>query len=504
MTDKTTQPDEQSSDGTDTAQSKQQETGKEESGKKEVGKFVTGPIFRHVVTMTSAGSVGLLAVFAVDFANLFYISLLGHTELAAAIGYSATLMFFNTSVGIGLAISGSAIVARALGAGDKDLAGRRAGSALVTVGAVMSVIAASVFSFIPHLLTLLGATGEAHLVAVDFLSIVIPSLPLLGVAMMLGGILRANGDAKGSMIVTLSGGVASAILDPIFIFGLNMGVTGAAVASVLSRMVMIAAGVHRTFFMHRLVLLPKNISELVSHWRVLFPIAIPAIATNVATPVGNAYVTMAIARHGDAAVAGWAIVGRIIPIAYTALFALSGSVGPIFSQNLGAERFDRVRATLKASMTFILIYSVCIWLLLFSAQNLIVTWFNAQGDTENFVRFFCNWVAASGIFMGFLFVSNAAFNNLGYPTYSTFYNWGKATIGTIPPVMLGTYLAGAEGAILGQAVGTLVFGTLAIVTCFRVIHRREEQAPQAGAEAAADAAIWRRALSGLSSGKANM
>ena len=468
----------------------------------EKGKFVTGSILRHVITMTSAGSVGLLAIFAVDFANLFYISLLGETELAAAIGYAATIMFFNSAVSIGVTIGGSAIVARALGAADRDLARRRAGSSLIAVFLIMTVIASTIFFFIPHLLTLVGARGEAHEVAVGFLSIVIPSLPLLGIAMMLGGFLRACGDAKGAMFVTLSGGVASAILDPIFIFGLDLGVTGAAIASVLSRIVMIAFSIRGVVYRHRLVALPANLGELFVHWRVLFAIALPAILTNVATPVGNAYVTMAIAPYGDGAVAGWAIVGRIMPLSYAALFALSGSVGPIFGQNLGAGQPARVRETLQKSMYFILVYTLAVWAILFLCQELIVHAFGAQGETANFVRFFCTWVAPSGIFLGFLFVTNAAFNNLGYPTYSTAFNWGRATLGTIPPVMLGTYLAGAEGAIMGQALGAMVFGLLAIMTCFRVINSKHRDIDDDGPDGPVQ--YLRGALSPFSSAKANM
>ena len=468
------------------------------------GKFVSGSILRHVITMTGAGSVGLMAVFAVDFANLFYISMLGQTELAAAIGYSATIMFFNNAVGIGMSIAGSAIVARALGPGNKELARRRAGSALIAVLSIMAVIAAIIYSFIPDLLTLIGATGEAHKVAVGFLSIVVPSLPLLGISMMLGGILRASGDAKGSMFVTLAGGFASAILDPIFIFGFDLGVTGAAIASVLSRLVMIGAGLRGVVLIHKLVRFPSGFDELVEHWKVLLPIALPAILTNVATPVGNAYLTTAIAPYGDAAVAGWAIVGRIVPLAYTALFALSGSVGPIFGQNLGAGQYDRVRETLRQSMFFVLAYTILIWAILLVAQEAIVRTFGVSGDAASFVRYYCSWIAPSGIFMGFLFVSNAAFNNLGHPTYSTGFNWGRATLGTIPPVMLGTRLAGAEGAMMGQAVGALIFGLASILTCFYVINRKSVGEDSATLGENPEIPLSRRALSPFSSGKGNM
>ena len=75
--------------------------------------FVEGSTMRHVVVMTVTGSVGLMAIFAVDFLNLVYISMLGEAELAAAIGYAGTVLFFTMSLSIGLNISATALTARA-------------------------------------------------------------------------------------------------------------------------------------------------------------------------------------------------------------------------------------------------------------------------------------------------------------------------------------------------------------------------------------------------------
>ena len=66
--------------------------------------------------MTATGSIGLMAIFVVDFLNLFYIALLGQAELAAAIGYAGTVLFFTISFSIGVSIAGTALVSRALGA----------------------------------------------------------------------------------------------------------------------------------------------------------------------------------------------------------------------------------------------------------------------------------------------------------------------------------------------------------------------------------------------------
>jgi len=85
-------------------------------------------------------------------------------------------------------------------------------------------------------------------------------------------------------------------------------------------------------------------------------IGIPAILTQVATPVGNAAVTTAIAKYGDQAIAGWAVVSRLVPMAFAGLFALSGAIGPILGQNLGARLFDRLRSTMRDSLKLTIIY----------------------------------------------------------------------------------------------------------------------------------------------------
>ena len=85
----------------------------------EQAKFLTGSTMRHVVVMSSTASVGLMAVFLVDFIDMVFISMLGKAELAAAVGYAGSILFFTTSVSVGLAIAAGALVSRALGAGDE-------------------------------------------------------------------------------------------------------------------------------------------------------------------------------------------------------------------------------------------------------------------------------------------------------------------------------------------------------------------------------------------------
>lgn len=433
---------------------------------------------RHVVVMASTGAIGLVAIFMVDLANLFYISLLGQKELAAAIGYAATVMFFAISICIGFTIAATAIVARAIGSGDDARAKAYAGASLLFMLAMGIVMAIIFFLGIGPSLDLLGATGETRAIAVHFMEITVPTIPLLGLGMCSAGLLRAIGDARRAMYVTLSSGIAAAFIDPLLIFGLDLGITGAAVSVVIVRFLFVLVGFHGTMVFHRMVAMPDadSMREFIGPY---LKIGTPAVLTQVATPVGNAYITGAIAPFGDDAVAGWAIVGRIIPLAFAAIFSLSGAVGPILSQNYGAGKIDRVGSTMRDSLIFTILYVLAMWLLLFLVRDFIVFAFSAEGDAAVMIITFCTFVAGTQIFMGFLFVANAAFNNLDHPVYSTVFNWGRATLGVIPFAWYGSQW-GPQGILIGWGLGGALFGLLALITCFRLLKVLPAQAERDG------------------------
>lgn len=433
-------------------------------------KFLTGSTMRHVAVMTATGSIGLVAIFAVDALNLFYISMLGVQELAAAIGFAGTLMFFTVSVSIGFTIAASALVSRALGRGDRAEAARMGGASLVFMGLTSLAMVAAIWPFLESLVGFLGATGETKRLATRFLQIVIPSTPLVALGMCATGILRGTGDARRSMYATLVSGLAAAVLDPIFIFYFEMGLDGAAVSTVLSRIALLGVALHGAHKVHRLVALP-DWARLKAAARPFFAIGVPAMLTQIATPVGNAYVTIEMARFGDDAVAGWAIVGRVIPVVFGVIFALSGAIGPILGQNYGARQYDRLNGAMRDALIFVTVYCLAAWLLLALLASPIATLFGATGEARELIVFFCVFAAGSFLFNGALFVANAAFNNLGFPTLSTVFNWGRSTLGTIPFVWLGAEYHGAKGVIGGWGLGAVLFGIVAVIVAFRVVAR---------------------------------
>lgn len=436
-------------------------------------RFVTGAIPRHILVMTGTGAVGLMAIFVSDFATIFFLGLLGDLQLLAAVGYAGSILFFMFSAGIGMSIAVTSLVAPALGAQDLTRARRLATHAAVFTAGTMTLMVAGLWPILPVLLGWLGAGGRAHALAHDFLRIVLPSLPLLALGIFASAVLRSAGDARRAMYIMLAGAAVGTVLNAVLILGLGLGIHGAAGAMFASHVVMLAVGWWAVVPVHGLLGRPDW--RLFEHdARLIARFAIPAVLANVATPAGGAYVTAAMSQFSDSAVAGWAVIGRIIPIAFGSIFALSGAIGPIIGQNLGARQFERVRAALYGGLAFAAAITALAWLVLALAAPGLVRLFNASGDAAALIVFFCRWLAPLFVFFGTLFVCNAACNSLGRPQYATALNWGRATLGTVPFVTLGSAW-GAEGALVGHMAGGIAFGIAAVAVVRHLIARLERE-----------------------------
>lgn len=435
--------------------------------------FLQGDLMRHVAVMSLSSSVGLVSIFLVDFVDLLFIAQLGDSALTAAVGFAATVLYLTFAVSLGLSIACSALSARLIGQSDLEGARKVATSAVAFGIAISLVIAVVCWLAAPYVLALLGATGEAHANAVIYFRIVVTAMPIGTIGMMTAGLLRAHGDARRAMTVTLVAGVVNAVLDPIFIFYFGWGLEGAAIASVCARFATLLTALYPVI-KHYGGFAPFNLARFRIDLAPILAITVPAILTNVATPVGNFIVIRVLAPFGDDAVAGMAVVGRMTLLAFCVIFALSGAVGPIIGQNFGAKQYDRVRETLKRAMIFAAGFVVLAWALLLLFNGFVSTQFKLGTEGREIVFWFAFVIAPLFIFNGSLFIANAAFNNLKRPIWSSMLNWGKNTIGVLPFVLVGAHLGGASGVLVGQAIGGIFFGVLGLWLAFRLVRSYED------------------------------
>lgn len=428
----------------------------------------------HIVLMTSTAALGLMAIFLVDLTDMYFLGLLGEQAIAAAVGFAGSIAFFTTSICIALSIAAGVKISREVGRAEPKKA--RSSSTNIAVISVFITLCVSVIMWpnIESLLRLLGATGQTLVYATEYLQILLPSMPLLALGMVASGALRALGDAKRAMMCTLAGGLVNLILDPIFIFGLDLGVKGAAYASVCARAILFLVAAYGLVHVHGLIARFRWV--IFRHdFRSVLAIAIPVLLTTMAAPVGAAFITRMISGFGDSYIAGFAVIGRVIPVTFAMIFALSGAIGPIIGQNYGAGNFKRVSLAQTNALLFgtgcTLIACFVVWI----STDWISGIFNLQAEGTSLFIFYWTFVSWSYVFLGAQFIANASFNNLGKPVWSSLSNWGRVLGGTIPLSWLGAKYMGVYGVLIGEAIGTVLAGTLALMISRSLVVRLQPE-----------------------------
>ncbi len=271
---------------------------------------------------------------------------------------------------------------------------------------VQTVMALTVFVFRRSLLIWSGAEGEALEVAVQFLGIALPSLPMIAAGMTASAVLRAAGDAWHSMLVTTSAGLVAVVVDPLFIIYFGLGVPGAAMAIIVSRSVMVGLGLYWAIRVRKLLGCP-SLPDLRQNLPAFLAIAGPAVLTTISTPFGNWLLTRAMAQHGDSAVAGLGVTMRMTILAF----------GGIIGQNYGAGLPDRVRSAYRDALIFCMGYTVVVWAVLVLMSDPVSRSFGLGEEGAQVVHVFAR-MSGPFLFTGALFVSNAAPIHMPNPSAS--------------------------------------------------------------------------------------
>lgn len=254
--------------------------------------------------------------------------------------------------------------------------------------------------------------------AASYLWIIIPFTVFSGLSLVAVTTLRAHGDAKRATYPALYGAITNAVLDPIFIFALGFGLEGAATATAIARMATLVAAAWPAIRVYD-AFAPFRFEFIRRDFGAASAIAVPAVLTNLAAPIGTAIVTREMAQYGAEAVAGMAIIGRLTPVAFSVVMAALGAIGPIIGQNYGGGFLKRVKISFIDGLRFIAIYVVGVALLLYLFRAPIANIFDAVGDSRELLYLFCGLLALAAFFNGAIAVAGASFENLGHPVYST-------------------------------------------------------------------------------------
>lgn len=426
------------------------------------GTLTTGSINRHLLTLSIPMMWGIFAIISFQLVDVYFISRLGTTPLAA-LGFTLPITMVVFSIFLGLTIAMSSVLSRQIGEGNHENVIRITTHGLIIAIGFGLFVAVSGIMLMGPVLRLMGANIEMAGMAKDYLGIWFAGGLFVTTPMIGNAALRATGDSIFPAIVMTTAALVNIILDPILIFGLwgfpRMELHGAALATVIANACAMGAGLYMLVIKKKMVSrVYFNCTKFTDTLKRLTVIALPAALTGSIQPVTNAVIIGFLASYGAENVAAYGVVTRVEAFAFIIIMGLAGGMAPIIGQNWGAGRFDRVNETLHRAFRFNAIWSigVALFLGLFAKQTAGV--FSTDEAVIKAASLYF-WIvpvtyAAGNLVQGW----SSAFNAMGLPKRATLMVFGKFIIIQIPLVMAGGHYFGVIGIFSAIALTNLGVG----------------------------------------------
>ncbi len=425
-----------------------------------------GPVARRLAGLALPMAGGILAMMGFYLADTWFVSRLGAGALAA-MGFAFPVVAVLLSLGIGLMAGTSSVIARAIGAGDRQRVRRLTSDALALALILAVALSAAGLATIEPLFTALGAEPALLPAIGAYMRIWYAGLVFLLVPMVGLGALRATGDSRLQARIMVGAALANVLLDPLLIFGLGalpgLGIGGAALATVIARAATLVAGYHALRRKHALLSFERpSAAELRASWRQVLHVGLPAAGTNMIIPLAHALVVAILAGFGAATVAGYGAAARIEGVTLVPFYALSAVIGPFVGQNLGAGRERRVRRAVRLCARFCLLAGVAMAVLLALLAPWLARLFASDPAVVATTVSYLRWVPLSYGAAGLVMVVNATFNGLGEPLPAVAVSAGRMLALYVPGAWAGALLAGPPGAFAAAALANLAAGAGAL------------------------------------------
>ena len=411
--------------------------------------------------------LGIATMMGQSFIDAYFLGMVGDRALAA-FSFGFPILMIVTSIAIGLGAGTSSVVARAIGADDHERARR-----LTTDSMLLSLIIGGTCAIvgvltIDPLFHALGVPDDMMPTIRTFMTILYGGVPFIVLGMVGTASMRATGDTRLPGKLMIAAAILNVILDPIFIFGVGpvpaMGLNGAAIAGLISRLIFFAAGLYYLRYRLDLVTFAKPDREVMrKSWKDILHVGLPAAGTNVIVPMGLTLITAMIADYGPKAVAGFGVATRIEALVLVLYYAMSSTIGPFVGQNLAAGKGDRIQESLRLCAVFCMASGLVIAVGLALASGFLPTLFSDSPEVIEVTRAFL-WIApiSYGAY-GIVMVVNAAFNGLGNPMPGVAVSVTRILALYVPLALLGKSLFGIVGIFGAYALANVVSGALGYV-----------------------------------------
>lgn len=434
----------------------------------------SAPIPKALMALGVPIMIGMLINALYNLVDAYFVGGLGESPMGAI---SIVFPLGQVVVGLGLMFGNGAAsyLSRLLGRGDRETANKVASTALyssVIIGAIIIIFATI---FIQPVLALLGATETIMPYALTYARIYVISCIFNVFNVTMNNVVASEGAAKTTMCALLLGAVLNIGLDPIFIYGLDMGVAGAAIATAISQFV--STLVYLTYAIRKKSAFSfsfKDFKPTKQIYAEVLKIGVPTLTFQLLTSLSIALINRAANGYGDAVIAGMGAVTRVTSMGTLVVFGFLKGFQPIAGFSYGAKKFDRLREAIKTSILWSTIFCVAVGLLMFLFSTQIISQF-ANGNAEMIAVGEKSLMANGFSFFlfGFYTVYSSLFLALGKGTAGFILGACRQGICFVPVILILPLIWGMNGILYAQPIADVIS---AIITAFMALHLRRELA----------------------------
>lgn len=364
-----------------------------------------------------------------NIVDTFWIGKMGELQVGA-VSLIGPIMGCGSALVIGLSAAGISCISKAIGREQKEAANEYA-THLVVIAILFGVLIGAICMLGAHpLLAWLQTPEDIYQDAYVYLMGISFDFLFLFLLNIFQTIRQADGDAKTAVSLNALAAILNMVLDPIFIFVLNLGVLGAAMATVISKVLVMPFVFYLLFCDHDHVTCSRKNSFKGSIFKELIMIGIPASLAQFLTSFGFVLMNKSIVAYGSIAMSAYGLGNRITDLYYIPVNAFGGALAPFVGQNLGAKNIERAKNSYHEAMILTALCSAVVMLIGFVASKYLVYFFvnNASEELMRLTLEYCMYVTMTIFFMGWFQNIHGVFSGAGHTklilVLSTFRLWG--------------------------------------------------------------------------------
>lgn len=349
-----------------------------------------------------------------NLTDTYFVSRLGDVEVAA-VGFVWPVIFFMMSLGIGVSIAGTALISQYTGSDNpkkaKDIAGQ-----IISFAFVFSVLLGIIgFLITPYIIEFMGGEGKLLKHSTDFLRIILLGMPTMFVFFAFNSIKQGQGDTVTPMIFGASSVGLNIILDPIFIFTLDLGVKGAAIATVIARGIFALYAIYTLFKKtNGITLTIKDLRFNKELLKKIISVGLPSSIGHSSTALGFTVLNVFVKSFGIYTLTAFTVGNRINSLILMPAMGIGKALATVVGQNLGADDVNRAKKAVKASAILSTIFLVLGGSLVFLLSEGIIRRFTSNPNTINQATFYLKLISASLPLMGIFQVFIGVFQGSGH------------------------------------------------------------------------------------------